>query len=66
MVQKVSLLSKSNERWAFMLEVSIVNKDEKELYTCKDNSVDFIYNAEYAGGDKIVIKKKDTEHVAIT
>ncbi len=48
-----------------MIEVSIVNKDGRTLYKCKDKYVDFIYNGEYSEGDKIVILKKDTEHLAI-
>ena len=48
-----------------MINVSIINKDEKVLYECKDKSIDFIYNAEYSEGDKIVINKKDVEHLAI-
>ena len=48
-----------------MIEVSIINKEGKELYKHKDKAVDFIYNAEYADGDKIVIRKNNTEHIAI-
>ena len=48
-----------------MIEVSVVSKEGKVLCTCKDNFVDFIYNAEYVDGDKIVIRKKDTEFIAM-
>lgn len=48
-----------------MIEVSIENKEGKVLFSCKGESIDSTYNIEYACGDKIVIKKKDTEHVAI-
>ena len=45
-----------------MIEVSILNKDGQMLYSCKDNNIDFTYNAKYSDGDKIIINKKDTEH----
>mgnify|MGYP006992127510 CR=1 FL=1 len=46
-----------------MIEVSIVNKNGQELYKCKDNSIDFIYQAQYDEGDKIIVNKKDTDHI---
>jgi len=48
-----------------MIEVSIVNKNGQELYKCKDNSIDFIYQAQYDEGDKIIVNKKDTDHIAM-
>jgi len=48
-----------------VIEVSILNKDGQMLYSCKDNNIDFTYNAKYSDGDKIIINKKDTEHIAI-
>ena len=48
-----------------MIQVSIVNSEGEVLQTIKNDSVDFTYNAEYAEGDKIVINKKDTDHLAV-
>ena len=48
-----------------MIELSIVNKDGQILYDCKENSIDITYNAEYAEGDKIIIRKKDTDYIAL-
>ena len=48
-----------------MIELSILNKDGAILETHKDKVIDFIYGREYALGDKIVIRKNDTEHLAV-
>lgn len=43
----------------------IINKDGKELLSKKGKNLDIIYENEYKDGDKIVVRKKDTDFVAL-
>ncbi len=47
------------------IEVLIVNKDGKELLSQKGENVDITYEKEYQEGDKIVIRKKDADYIAL-
>nr|MCR4719623.1 hypothetical protein [Bacillota bacterium] len=48
-----------------MIELSIIDKDGKQLLSQKGESVDITYEKEYQEGDKIIIRKKDTDFVAL-
>ena len=48
-----------------MIELKIINKDNKILLCEKGEKIDVLYNAEYQDGDKIVIHKNDTEYLAL-
>ncbi len=48
-----------------MIELSIIDKDGKQLLSQKGESVDITYEKEYNEGDKIVIRKKDTDFVSL-
>ncbi len=49
----------------FTVELSIVNKDAKVLLSQKGENIDITYEKEYQEGDKIVIRKKDSDFVAL-
>ena len=48
-----------------MIKISIINKDGNEMFSQKGENIDITYEKEYQEGDKIVIRKKDTEHIAL-
>lgn len=48
-----------------MLEVSIINQEGTVLHTCKDQRIDLTYKEQYMPGDKIVIRKKDTDFLSV-
>ena len=48
-----------------MIEFSIINKDGKELLSHKDESIDITYEKEYQEGDRVVIRKKDTDYITL-
>ncbi len=48
-----------------MIELKVINKAGEELAYLKDNNIDFVYDREYAEGDKIIIHKTDTEFLAL-
>ena len=48
-----------------MIQIKIMNKDGKELFSAKDVAIDVVYNGSYCEGDKIVISKTDTEYLAL-
>ena len=48
-----------------MLEVSIINQEGKVLYTGKEQRIDFTYDKQYMPGDKIIIRKKDTDFLSV-
>ena len=48
-----------------MIQIKIINKEGKELFSAKDVAIDVVYNGSYCEGDKIVISKTDTEYLAL-
>jgi len=48
-----------------MIELGILNKDNITLFEDKGEDINCVYNGEYQEGDKIVIKKRDTDFLAI-
>lgn len=48
-----------------MIEISILDKNNRELFAYKKESIDVIYEGKYNEGDKVVIKKKATDFLAI-
>ena len=48
-----------------MIELNIFDKDSNLLFSQKGDRIDCIYNAAYNEGDKLVIKKTDTEFLAL-
>ena len=48
-----------------MIELSIFDKDSNLLFSQKGDRIDCTYNAVYNEGDKLVIKKTDTEFLAL-
>ena len=48
-----------------MIEISILNKDNLQMFTSKEESIDCIYENEYQAGDKIIIHKKDMDFITI-
>lgn len=48
-----------------MITLKIVDKNNNELFTEKGERVEAVYNATYNEGDKIIIKKTDTEFLAV-
>ncbi len=48
-----------------MIELNIFDKDSNLLFSQKGNSIDCTYNAAYNEGDKLVIRKTDTEFLAL-
>ena len=49
----------------FTIKLLIVDKDGKELFYQKGESIDITYENEYNEGDKIIIRKSDTDHIAL-
>ncbi len=48
-----------------MIEISILDKNNRELFAYKKEAIDVIYEGKYNEGDKIVIKKKDANFLAM-
>ena len=48
-----------------MISFSIIDKECRELYSCKDEKIDITYEQEYSIGDKIIIHKKDTDFLLV-
>ena len=48
-----------------MIELKIINAEGKEKFSAKALSIDTVFNGRFAEGDKIVIRKPDTEYLAI-
>ncbi len=48
-----------------MLEIKIIDKSGKEKFSYKAAEINTVYSGEYCEGDKIVIRKADTEYLKI-
>ena len=48
-----------------MIELLVINKEKEILMQEKAQKIDCIYSGEYREGDKIVIRKKDTDFLAV-
>ena len=48
-----------------MIELKILTSDGKEKFSAKGLKIDTVYNGEFCNGDKIVIRKPNTEYLAI-
>lgn len=48
-----------------MIEIKILSADGQEKFSYKAAEIDTTYNGEYCEGDKIVIRKADTEYLKI-
>ena len=48
-----------------MIQITIVNGEGQVLFSAKDSALDVVYRGEYQPGDKIIISKTDTDHLAL-
>ena len=48
-----------------MIEIKILSADGQEKFSYKAAEIDTTYNGEYCEGDKIIIRKADTEYLKI-
>jgi len=49
-----------------LIEITVLNRDGQELMKHKGTKIDCFYEGEYREGDKIVIKKRDTDFLSIS
>ncbi len=49
----------------YLIEISIINKSGEVMFSYKGESIDVTYEKEYSLGDKIVIRKKDTDFLSV-